>query len=395
MEKAAGTAADAAQNAPDPASSSNDDTILPQGDLTIDRMDEFLALPDRQKMRWALQTETRVRLNKVEHRFSSLSDTLQSGGYLFQVYPDTSIADGGGKLLGGELDRDRYEYQRLSLEFLRTARNPDASWNALPALLIIGHDQDPNALQNKPPDQKQFGKQPSPYETAPVPPNMLFFRILIEAFVGYKWPSFHSSDPDMPRCAVMGGAVVAALTAWRDDTVVEIFQAAGLERFLEQKDIQPSEEEIQNYLDSRKALHLRLNNYFIYSFRESPFADGDVDVFLQASPAFRGFIEFLMKNAAMGPLPIERILSFVGGVGQNQDQLQKMATTVVDSIIESDPDFEEWRSPCLTGLVFALAHNGLSFQLAAEKPWNYKEKPWPRSSQMIMLKPQADFWAAS
>jgi hypothetical protein len=40
---------------------------LPEGDLTADRLDEFLALPDRQKIRWALQTETRVRLRKMEH----------------------------------------------------------------------------------------------------------------------------------------------------------------------------------------------------------------------------------------------------------------------------------------------------------------------------------------
>ena len=40
----------------------------------------------------------------------------------------------------------------------------------------------------------------------------------------YVVPSFHSSDATQPRAAAMGGAVVAALTAWRDNAIANLFK---------------------------------------------------------------------------------------------------------------------------------------------------------------------------
>jgi hypothetical protein len=42
--------------------------------------------------------------------------------------------------------------------------------------------------------------------------------------MGYKWPSDYSKDPSLPDFAVMGGAMAAVLTAWRDEAVIEMFQ---------------------------------------------------------------------------------------------------------------------------------------------------------------------------
>ena len=62
---------------------------LPDDDLTVHRLDEFLSLTDRQKICWALQTETRVRLEKVKQRgnYESISKTLNEQDYLIDLYP--------------------------------------------------------------------------------------------------------------------------------------------------------------------------------------------------------------------------------------------------------------------------------------------------------------------
>ena len=66
-------------------------------DLTRDRIDEFFdcsnGLTDRQRLAWALQTEARVRLAKVEARdMLQVSHTLDSD-YLFDIYPQVSLPE--------------------------------------------------------------------------------------------------------------------------------------------------------------------------------------------------------------------------------------------------------------------------------------------------------------
>ena len=407
---------------------------FPTGDLTVDRVDEFLALTDREKICWALQTETRVRLAKVENRECfKVSTTLTEGNFLFDVYPknidETTVrqaqfqrelkkvedhnqkmrdlkgkmeeaasqgnyvragkfqvklkaeAEGGGVVKGKNwiIEKDRIDYQCKSRSFLQKARDPDESWSSLTPLEVTGYEQHDNALRSHVhviADMDMDMEPPGEYDLAPVPPNMLFFRIIMEGYMGYRWPGFHSSSSDFPRCAVMGGAVLAVLTAWRKEEIVKDFQYMHLPSSFDHE---------EQYLRKRASLVRTVNDYFIYSEKYAIFSDGDVDVFLQASPMTRNLMQYF-DSQRMASI-IETISEYIGGLGFVQRDLRFMSKIVADET-SNILDFSTAHTN-LTSFIYALAHNGLSFQLAAHEN-DFKNSLWPRTTQMIQLKPQAD-----
>lgn len=115
-----------------------------------------------------------------------------------------------------------------------------------------------------------------------VPPTLLHFEMLLEAYMGYSLNSdesyYHHPDPSYPRAAVMGGAVVAALTAYRDEVIVRMFETSGL--FTESGQLQGPHDKL--YWESKASILDSLHGYFthtrsqgfMYDYpRNSKFAD--------------------------------------------------------------------------------------------------------------------------
>lgn len=84
--------------------------------------------------------------------------------------------------------------------------------------------------------------------------------------------------------------MVAALTSWRDRSVLSFFQEAELELYI-------TKESPTEYLTAKESLVQSLHDWFLYKDEQgfgadapppqSPFSTGDVDIFIQASPFTR------------------------------------------------------------------------------------------------------------
>lgn len=76
---------------------------------------------------------------------------------------------------------------------------------------------------------------------------------------------------------MMGGAVVAALSAWRDKEIIKRFEEANLGKLLQRRkrDIRGGRKETKNYLKEKTWLLKELNSYFLqddsYHAWNSPF----------------------------------------------------------------------------------------------------------------------------
>ena len=231
-------------------------------DLTRDHIDLFfdtVKLTDRQRLRWALQTEQRVRLAKLQSRddFSQVLETLSCSKHLFEVYPELEAPPEPAKNSGNaraksketskkkteaerrgapqktplppNMNKDRYSFGRKCHPTLACSRHPDQSMDSTYKL-------DLSSRQTK--YKQALSSTGGKHQKAPVPPNMLFFEIILEAYMGYTWDSFHADDVHLPRCAVMGGTVVAALTGWRDEHVLQLFSNARLEDKIQYADLE-------------------------------------------------------------------------------------------------------------------------------------------------------------
>jgi hypothetical protein len=240
--------------------------------LTNDKIDAFWSADrtDRERLRWALQTETQVRLDKVENRESlAVSETLASP-HLFDVYPAIAFTIQEDDVLA----KDICSWRRPCHPTFATTRPPDESFETLHRLDLSRQERAQNSLD--------MGSSASNNLPA-VPPNFLYFQIILEAYLGYSWAPFHADDRELPRAALMGGAVVAALTAWRDAHIVDFFADAGLGQILERPK-QKRQKKVEAYKIRKEGLLTQIHTYF---WRSSCFAAGDVDVFLQASPLTR------------------------------------------------------------------------------------------------------------
>jgi hypothetical protein len=149
--------------------------------------------------------------------------------------------------------------------------------------------------------------------------------------MGYTWwqrgpnAAFHSADITMPRCAVMGGAVVAALTAWCDDKILELFAESDIAAKIDKRQ---TKQDLKQYLDSKAKLVFSLHEWFIHENEESgssPFRKGDVDVFLQASPFPRSLLRRFGGLGLNSDLR-NHVGSFCGDFVQ--DDLRRMACAV-------------------------------------------------------------------
>jgi len=199
--------------------------------------------------------------------------------------------------------------------------------------------------------------------------------------MGYKGERFHSPDPDLPRAAVMGGAVVASLTAWRDDWVFEKFRESQLDHLINCSDE-------KEYLRAKKKLMWKLHYFFLEPIDpeydpdyegKSAFSSGDVDVFLQPSPMTRSLMTKLSDEFKLGPQVRDHIRSFIGGSGFVQGDLRRASEEIYGPKREVCPG---------TSFVYALSEYALNGLLTNDL-WS-SCKIWPRPLHMIMLRENAD-----
>jgi len=366
-----------------------------------------------------------VRLQKFKNRnsFDGISTSLGEGNYLIDVYPNHNAEPEEGFFLKSStefsscskgMQRDVHDYHRKSRDFLQSLRDPDESWDdggdgGLTSLDVQGYKQLPKA--------KAFS-QLNEEDMPAVPPNMLYFRLLLEGYMGYRLHRYHHQDSSMPRCAVMGGAVLACLCAWRDPDIVHMFSPCPL-----REKMRGCEE--REYQLARKALVLSLNLHFCheevcsFSFFGSsptdgnyPFSDGDVDIFMQASPTTRNLLQNLSSRGVDGRV-FSHIMAYLGGADFCHEDMKRsvmaafqestLEVSVDDAGLDTtgvnltsrplaalDSDQMHCEHDCVGGFCFALTHNGLSWQFVMDEPDGMKDNIWPRTSQLIQLKAQAD-----
>ena len=73
--------------------------------------------------------------------------------------------------------------------------------------------------------------------------------------MGYQFFSYSPTSPNLPRGAVMGGVVLAALSAWTDRYIIELFEDASIPQILM---------EIAAMELARKDLVETINDFFLY-----------------------------------------------------------------------------------------------------------------------------------
>lgn len=419
--------------------------FIPSEDLTCHNYGEekYKDLSDRQLFAWAYKTETKIRFEKFQSReeassgsiiaANKYSTTLRSE-YLIDVYP--TVVEGNTKLVFETvLERDRCAFARKAHPSLLARKIPDGS---LTPIELLGEDAE---KQNK--TSREF--MPALERGPPVPPNFLYFEILLEGYTGYKWSSFfNSQDPTLPRGVIMGGAVVAALTAWQDSRIRNMLEE--MEQYLSpeqrsasrtsRKRTAKGEKKQQKapgkepYHAAKEILVNRVNDFFLANGTDiddgpnvylnlvrggvnqaqflpnnrdkagkSPFCDGDVDVFLQTSPQMRSFLGML-ETRGLSPDILHRIQGFLGGVGLCHEELRLYSHKVLKNLKDQGTDDNEHGEK--PDFVHALTKNGLSFMSApyadSHSPYarSYFDdiEPWPRPTQLIMLDPKADLLGA-
>ena len=222
--------------------------------------------------------------------------------------------------------------------------------------------------------------------------------------VAYVESCFNSPDTFMPRSAVMGGAVVAALTSFQEDVVVQAFDNSDI--FTESGNLK--EESL--YWPAKEALIKELHNYFLYNKRtpreRSPFSKGDTDIFLQASPLTQALLG-VFQERGIGPDLLNIIGSYVGNSGRNSlcnSDLERYVDKAVgrEGVIKapSGESTSRWGGETEeeeTRFAFAVSKNAVSFILGKDKAFDngyndntFDDTTWPRASQFIMLDCQAD-----
>jgi hypothetical protein len=341
---------------------------------------DYYFLSDRQKLSWAYQTETQIRFEKLVG--SNKSTTLQSK-YLHDVYPMTSRREDLEKFQNLR-ERDRAAFRRKAVPYLRASQCHDGS---LTLIDIRNYDRLENHLLHH--AEQNF---------LPVPPNFLFFEILLEAFLGYNLKGlYNSQDPTMPRAAIMGGAVVAALCSWNE------LDCKNLWDQLEQSLVSTADPE-ETYVETKQLLTKTLHKFFLARYEDdlptdqkerqvSIFHSGDVDVFLQPSPLTRALYHKLTEEYELTQHVMDLVVSFCGGIGLCHNDLQIYAKRLLDRL---EPKYQKWAT-----FIYSLAKNGLSFILAPNDDpeyeyWDAEREaiPWPRTTQLIMLDPRADLLGA-
>ena len=417
----------------DKPSHADESEIKVDGSLRIPRVrctrDAFFHFLPRLSVRdlvcWALRTETSVRLTKIDRRYSGRGEeqgghsTTLDSKYLIDVYPKDDAAVGTKTGLVGR-GRDEYMFSRKAhpqLKFRDFADDEDGGdYGGLTPIEI-------EESKKRRRDARGYKAYQQGSWKAVVPPTMLHFEIVMEGYCGYnlaggnassydpglgsKTSRYNSPGSSCPRSAVMGGAVVAALTSYQDKTVVEAFRNSDM------FDDAGLQEDPTIYWAAKKSLIHTLHDHFLCkedieerrvrnrgrtralqgqrrprpqtTGPSSPFERGDVDIFLQASPLTREVLGVLEANGTGDPDLFGLIGSFVGNASICENGLEQYARTVVGE------EYGAIKNPDNSQFAFARSKHALSFILGKDDCYDtYGGKLWPRTSQFIQLDAQAD-----
>ncbi|CAB9509265.1 expressed unknown protein [Seminavis robusta] len=157
---------------------------------------------------------------------------------------------------------------------------------------------------------------------------------------------------------MMGGAIVAALTCWRDVKIMRIFSRSKIDSFFDDEKL--SSDKLNEYTEKKDATIRKIHKHFHKNRRgnpsESPFYAGDVDIFLQAAPSTRQLRNKLLDHFSKDVNDsIHAYFEGNKGLGTCQKDLKKFAKAVESRL-------EEPFDPYYGGkFVYSLAQNGLSF----------------------------------
>lgn len=352
--------------------------MIPEVDCTSENFfskeKEISSLTQREKFQWCLQTESRIRMDRFQNRNArngkSKNDRLDlSSHYLMNLYQHHEKTD--GSIPTDAFKRDLWAYTRKPAYYLDIENLDDIENDSLQLIQCDGHERHNEHLTTALTDWTKS----IVYEA--IPPNQLYFEIILEAYIGYKL-YVDENDPNLPRPAIMGGSIVATLTAFRDAKVVQIFEQYGkkLDKYL-------SEKKHTEYFKLKKKIIDELDVNCLEAFQ-----DGDVDIFLQSSPHTRRLMEKLEHSLEFKSDVVQHIFSFIGG---NNRDLQLYTEKMV-GMLEKGIDTDTW------GFAFAVAHNTCTFTLGAKHFDHIDEEDcperWPRVTQCIILDNRADLFDA-
>ena len=406
---------------PDDVTSFRDGVSVPQIDLGRHNFGSalFHELSDRQLFSWALETETRVRFSKLQHRTTTPpnepgiarrtasgggTSLLGPSGHLIDIYPVTPAMNKKLSTSSSNMEKVLFKYNRKAVSYLRTCKVPDGSLT--PIEVDENHDV----------DYEHLGHLKNDTHALPVPPNFLFFEICLEGYLGYNPKHsaiFHSSDSAMPRAAVMGGAVVAALSAWREIANPDPWWSKHsdnkplrdrfhrLENVLKKADLYDDSDLdllFGEYVPVKRDLVIEINNHFLRNegVTYSKFDDGDVDFFLQPSPMTKSIAGKLCQDEGI----TKKISKYLGGSGYGfcHDDLHRFAKQLLGNLKNQTSGSN---ADLCGDFVYALSKNGLSFIYGPTMYSKEREderieliQPWPRPTQLIMLHPDADLLGA-
>ena len=380
---------------------------IPRNDCTRDAF--FRHLPQlgiRDLLCWALRTETTLRLSKINRE--NYSKVLDSN-YLIDIYP-TDGDDTGLKSDATPKGHDEFKFSRKVHPQLTFMEEQTEDYNGLTPIEIekkknkkkrflsssdeYGYGSHSDDGEEEEEEEKAFD------ERQVVPPTLLHFEIILEAFMGYSLGAgtgsscYNSHDSSIPRAAVMGGAVVAALTSYQDKIVVETFERSNI--FSEEGSLQEDRIYWGAKIELIKELHSHFTYKKTYKWSKDPpcsrYAKGDVDIFLQSSPLTQSLMN-VFSTRGISQEQVDMIGAYIGNVGICEKDLELYVTKVMgedgDGVITA---------PDETQFAFAVSKRAVSFILGAEdmyeNPGLFSDTVWPRSSQFIMLDTQADLLGA-
>ena len=379
-----------------------DDEFIHDGCLRIPKVDctneSFFrynsSLTVRELICWALRTENKVRLAKIERRLGSTTEekysyskTLDSN-YLIDIYPETASSPTTLKHDLTAEAREKYKFSRKVLPQLNSKLIGKDLFAGLTSIDIEKKkDTDGNRkriIDDSSSSEDEDGGDVNGQQR--VPPTLLHFEIILESYMGYSLssedskdggnghPSFyHHPETTLPRAAIMGGSVVTALNAYQDKEVVKLFDNSGL--FNKDGSLEMGTEYWGRLAKLMKSLHCHFN---------TKRQDGDVDVFLQASPLTQGIVHSLRERGIKDQL-IKHIGSYVGNAGLCDGDLVNYTTKAMDYITVASENDE-------ARFIYTVSKRAVSFIVGGGEDyyWLVDENIWPRTSQFIMLNAQAD-----
>lgn len=145
-----------------------------------------------------------------------------------------------------------------------------------------------------------------------IPPNLLYYNMISEGYRGYKLPA-PTQVAESTMFAVMGGSVLAVLTAWGNPKIRELF--------VEVEAYMGAPVKRSGWRACREKIVCEVNSLFIVRGvpDPSPYAGGDVDIFLAPHETTRQKEDILR---VIPPEVIDRVMSFLPGkrVPHNEDE---------------------------------------------------------------------------